>query len=564
MRLSSSKKGVQLLVSQFKKLNIRHIVFSPGSRNAPLVLGFHQDTFFENIVIPDERSAAFVALGMAQQLGEPVALVCTSGSALLNYYPAIAEAFYQKIPLFVISADRPTSWIDQGDGQTIRQKDVFKNHVLFSGELKEDASNIEEIRYNLKEIAAAYFHCCGTEKGPVHLNFPLSEPLYETSELDEKIATLQPIQIAQTAQHTTASEDVVIETCWKSSSKIMILVGQHAPDIRLKTALKAINSLPNVAVMVENTSNMIDRDFIHCIDRTLDGISEEKRPDFKPDLLISIGDAIVSKKIKKFFRNHPPKQHWRVNSFLPMMDTYQCLTKNIPVKTSYFIEKLANFPIEVSSNYGAQWKQIDFLQQEKAENAIRQLSTYCDLTVYDFLLDCIPDDSILHLGNSSVVRYSQLFNPVFTIHYFCNRGTSGIDGSVSTAVGASWIKKDKLNVLIVGDLSFFYDSNGLFNQLSLPNLRIFVINNGGGDIFNIIPGPGSTDKLIDQFVVPHAFSAKGICDTFRINYCSASNLNEIESQIGDFFLDDGIGIKLMEIFTDKSINSTELHRFLKI
>lgn len=561
---TSSKKGVQLLVSHFKKLNVKHIVFSPGSRNAPLVIGFHQDSFFETVVIPDERSAAFFALGMAQQLSEPVAIICTSGSAILNYYPAVAEAFYQNIPLMVISADRPKAWIDQGDGQTIRQDEVLKNHILYSTELRENHVTKEDAWYNSREISAAYSYCNGIVKGPVHINFPFSEPLYEQTEMEVELMEMNPIRIAKTTSMISSEDEVELKSIWKTAEKVMILVGQHAPDDRLKATLKALNSLPNVAVMVENTANMIDRDFIHCIDRTLDGIPEEKHADFAPDLLITIGGAIVSKKIKKYFRTHTPKNYWRINQNFPLMDTYQAMTRSIPMVAASFLEQLESYPTEANSNYGAQWKQVDFLQQAKAEDYIHSLTTYSDLKVYDLILDCIPDGSILHLGNSSVIRYSQLFNPVFTIQYYSNRGTSGIDGSMSTAAGASWIKKNQANVLIIGDLSFFYDSNALWNTLNIPNLRIFVVNNGGGDIFNIISGPSSTGELVDCFVAPHHFSAKGICESYHVAYFKAASLDEIESQMGEFFQQDDQGIKLMEIFTDNSVNSKELHQFLKI
>lgn len=562
---SSSKKGVQLLVSQFAQLNVKHIVFSPGSRNAPLAIAFNQHPYFEAIVIPDERSAAFYALGMGQQLNEPVALICTSGSAVLNYYPAIAEAFYQNIPLIVISADRPMDWIDQNDGQTIRQENVLKNHVRYFTTLRENHISKDDIWYNSREIATAYHASNGLVKGPVHINFPLTEPLYEQATIDSDILAVKPFSVVDGRQQIAPEEQLVLKEIWKSTEKIMILVGQHQPDAYLQQALKNLSNLPNVAIMVENTSNMLDRDFVNCIDRTLNGITEEAKEDYAPELLITIGGQIVSKKIKQFFRKYQPKHHWRVGNAMPYTDTYQSMTRSIVSNEANFVEMIEKFPSEVSSNFGNKWKQMDYLQEDRAQEYLYNLDTFCDLKVFEILLDCIPDDSHLHLANSSVIRYSQLFTPVRGINYWCNRGTSGIDGSMSTAAGASLISKNKSHTLIIGDMSFFYDSNALWNNLKLSNLRVFVINNGGGDIFNIIPGPSTTQELNTNFVCKHNLSAEGICKSYNAKYFKATNLEEIESQMHDFYSYDANNtVYVMEIFTNTANNSNELKNFLTI
>lgn len=561
---SSSKKGIQLLVNHFIQLNIQHIVFSPGSRNAPLTIAFNQHPFFKTIVIPDERSAAFYALGMAQQLNEPVALICTSGSAVLNYYPAVAEAFYQNIPLIVLSADRPIDWIDQNDGQTIRQENVLANHVRYYTSLRENHQTKSDAWYNSREISTAYHQCNGLIKGPVHINFPFTEPLYEQTELATDLLKINPAIVVDARQTLSAEEQIILKNIWKTTEKIMILVGQHQPDAYLEQALKNLSNLPNVAIMVENTSNLVDRDFIHCIDRTLSGISENEKPNFAPDLLITLGGQIVSKKIKQFFRTYSPKHHWRIGNEMPYADTYQCMTRSILSNEANCIEIFEKFTSEVNSNFGNKWKQMDFLQEEKSREYLVNNETFCDLSVFDFLLDCIPDDSHLHLANSSVIRYSQLFTPIRSINYWCNRGTSGIDGSMSTAAGASLISKNKCHTLIVGDMSFFYDSNALWNQLNLFNLRIFLINNGGGDIFNIIPGPNTTQELDSNFVYKHRFNAAGICQSYHADYYSASSFQELEAQIHDFYSFDEKGsVKIMEITTSEENNSLQLSNFFK-
>lgn len=565
MILSSSKIGVQLLISHLVKLNVKHIVVSPGSRNAPLIVAFNQHPFFETIVIPDERSAAFYALGMAQQLNNPVVLICTSGSAVLNYYPAVAEAFYQNVPLMVISADRPIDWIDQGDGQTIRQENVLKNHIRYYSQLRENHTQSTDLWYNSREISAAYHACNGKVKGPVHLNFPFTEPLYLTEELSADIESIQPNQIVDATMSIPVEIEVELKEIWKNTEKIMVLVGQHLPNERLLQALKNLNNLPNVVVMVENTSNMLDRDFVQCIDRTLNGISEEEKANFAPELLITIGGAVVSKKIKSYFRANQPKHLWKVGLEFPYMDTYQAATKSLCIDEAAFIERLEKYKMDAISNFGNKWKQMDFIQEDKAQEHLYALESFSDLKAFEVILDCVPDNSNLHLANSSVIRYSQLFNPIRTVNYWCNRGTSGIDGSLSTAAGSSFVTKEKWNTLIIGDMSFFYDSNGFWNHLKIPNLRVFLINNGGGDIFNIIPGPATTAELNENFVYKHTFEAKGICDAFGVDYFKASSLDEIESQMEEFYtFNENGSCRLMEVDTKSIVNHEELKKFLTI
>ena len=565
MEETSDKIGVQQLVAAFIAHGIKRIVFSPGSRNAPLVVAFANDLRFETVVIPDERSAAFYALGMAEESSRPVAVMCTSGSALLNYYPAISEAFYRNIPVVVVSADRPSEWVDQGDGQTIRQENVFKNHICASTTVYENPQSEDQKWFNSRTIDEVLNTAKSNTGGPIHINFPFNEPLYDrTDQPPEKKDDF--IQQFELEPRLSSKQLTQLKNTWNTASKKLILCGQIPNNSYLNEQLKQLATDKSVAIVVENTSNLQDRSFIHCIDRTISSFINDERSLFQPDLLITLGAAVISKKIKNYLRSCQPKEHWKIGASFPFMDTYQSLSTTIPMNENSFIDVLLDDGVEFKRNisrYGEQWKQLDYLVQEKHHNFI-EAAPFCDLTVFDLILDTIPEKSNLHLANSSVIRYAQLFDPIESISYYCNRGTSGIDGSVSSAIGHAIAGEDKLHTLIVGDMSFFYDSNAFWNHHVPSNVRIFLINNGGGGIFDIIPGPQKTPKGDEFFVAQHSFTASSICDAFTINYKSANSLGDIEEQLQSFFeVQDNERPVLMEIFTDGKVSGATLNKYLE-
>jgi 2-succinyl-5-enolpyruvyl-6-hydroxy-3-cyclohexene-1-carboxylate synthase len=532
-----------------------------------LSISFSESQEYTTYVIPAERSAAFYALGMAEAINEPVAVVCTSGSALLNYYPAVSEAFYRNIPLVVIAADRPKEWIDQGDGQTIRQEGVLKNHIIAETALIESPQNEDELWYNFREIDRLFNSACFTVGGPVHFNMPFNEPLYETIKYEEieKSLLLSKRSSVISKVNTFAHEEFPnLLTVFNSSLKILVLCGQMPKDNSLQNILDKLSDLPSVAIMVENTSNLVNQKFIHCIDRTINSINDENKLDYIPDLLITLGGAIVSKRIKAFFRLNPPKHHWKVGENNLYMDTFQTYPTVIASKPSIFLKELFSHCLQTnSSRYKEQWKQLDFLIELKHRDFL-SANQYSDLAVFDLVLDTIPDGSTLHMGNSSVVRYCQLFDPVSTICHTANRGTSGIDGSLSTAVGYALVKPEQLHVCITGDVSFFYDSNALWNHHLPSNLRIILVNNSGGGIFKIIPGPATTNVLDEVFVTKQGFTAEYICKTFNVHYQKATNLEELEEELYRFYVKNSEQRPvLLEIFTPQNENDKILKAYFK-
>lgn len=541
--ISSDKKMVQAFVSACFESGMDTVVCSPGSRNSSLVIAFDEHPGFTCYVIHDERSAAFIGMGMAQETGKPVGIICTSGSAMLNYYPAVAEAYYQRIPLVVISADRPEKWINQGDGQTIVQRGVYANHIEAETQLNEEMGELH-VR---NEVIRAFEAISCYSKGPIHFNVALEEPLYNTVEIPEHLP--QKIEWQPERHQLNEHETGILKEGLKLNKK-MILIGQMPKNPYFQELLKNLADDTSIAILVENTSNLVSMKWIHCIDRTLQGMTPDQEAEFAPDLLITFGGAIVSKRIKAYLRKYTPQMHWKVGYDFPEMNTYEALTHSFQVTETTFLKQLLDVKSDrIPSNFGGKWKQRDFIAQSKA-TAFLEHTPYSDLKVMELMLDCIPEQAHIHMGNSSIVRYCQLFDPIASMTYFSNRGTSGIDGSTSTAVGAALAKQDVLHVLLTGDVSFFYDSNALWNNYAIPNLRIILINNGGGGIFNIIKGPRGSRQNARYFEAQHSFNAEHLAKAFHVEYFSASNEEEALNCMNAFYSYEKDGrIKLLEIHT---------------
>ncbi|MCF6224660.1 MAG: 2-succinyl-5-enolpyruvyl-6-hydroxy-3-cyclohexene-1-carboxylic-acid synthase [Flavobacteriaceae bacterium] len=555
------KEIAQLVLQQCVVNNIENVVISPGSRNAPLTIGFVNHASISALSVVDERSAAFFALGIAQQTKKPVAVLCSSGSALLNYYPAVAEAFYSNIPLVVISADRPKYLIDIGDGQTIRQEGVFDNHILFNANLTESNT---ELLHNSKLIEKALRLAC-EHKGPVHINIAFEEPLYET--VDHLIPF--PFNIVGVQSEISANsllDEVPLEVdelqkfadIWNVSSKKMILLGENFPDTLTQTQLSHIINDPSVLVLTETTSNVYHKNFINNIDQLIFSLDEEKYKDLQPDVLLTFGGMVVSKKIKQFLRKHQPKHHWHVGNKVAY-NTYFCLRHHFKISSQLFFSQFFFLTKAKESDYQNTWLLVKKNRKKRHELYINKVQ-FSDLKVFDSVLKQIPKNSLLQLANSSIIRYSQLFDIDKSLQIFCNRGASGIDGSTSTAIGASWAQT-KPTIFITGDISFFYDSNALWNNYIKSNFRIILINNSGGGIFRFIPGPQKSDAL-EYFETPHGLNAFNLCEMYGFDYFKAKNNEELKAHLNIFYKPSKRP-GLLEIFTPPLKNDKVLKNYFK-
>jgi 2-succinyl-5-enolpyruvyl-6-hydroxy-3-cyclohexene-1-carboxylate synthase len=540
----------QSIIEILRAKGITTIIISPGSRNAPLTIGFASHPDFTCYSIADERSAAFFAVGMAQQIKKPVAVVCTSGSALLNYYPAFAEAFYSQIPFVVISADRPQSKIDIGDGQTIRQENVFANHSLFNANLTENASDENDFLIN-EAINTAF-----AKRGPVHINAPFEEPLYETvSEL-----VVEPKVISAKAKDFIYDEPISeYANIWNTSKRKLVLVGVNEPNAVEQKFLDKLANDPSVVVMIETTSNLHHPKFINTIDSIITPFTHEDFLDFQPEILLTFGGMIVSKRIKAFLRKYKPNHHWHIDD-LRAYDTFDCLTKHFEVQPNLFFQSFFMLTETVESNYNQYAQNIKTLRQKRSLEYLAKIP-FTDFKVFEKVIPALPKNSQLQISNSSPIRYAQLFDIEKSIEVFSNRGTSGIDGSTSTAIGAAVASK-KPNVFIAGDIGFLYDSNALWNNYIPKNFKIILINNGGGGIFRILPGHDETPVFNTFFETSHCLTAEHLCKMYGLNYLTASTETTLDESLKAMFSNDEKPT-LLEVFTPTLENDKVLLQYFR-
>lgn len=562
---STDKHWIHDLVHISAQKGLRHVVISPGSRSAPLVIAFHQHPDINCISIIDERAAAFFAMGMAQQLKQPVGLVCTSGSATLNYAPAVAEAFYSKIPLILYTADRPNEWIGQADGQAIRQFDIYRNYVKASYELPSAIQDADMHWYSNRIVSEAMSTCMIPDMGPVHVNVPFREPLYNTKQYNgETPKVIEATPVAHTLPNEVTEE---LMQAWQKYDNIMIVAGTHAPDATLQQAIDNIAERDNVTILAEITANLRGDYIVNTLDPALEAIPKHDKASYKPDLLITFGGPVVSKKLKRYLREHQPTEHWFVDESGDHTDTFQTLTRVIRLCPADLLQLVkSNTSNKAESTYKAQW-QLALSDATTRHNKILQEAPYCDLKVFGSLLKHLPDNGCLHLANSTPVRYVGLFdtNKLEGVSIYCNRGTSGIDGTISTAAGAAYANY-KLTTVISGDLSFFYDSNALWNKHLPANLRIVVINNGGGNIFRIIPGPGSLGQEIMEtyFETKHTASVEHMAAAFNIPYYLCTNMEELTEKLPEFFQPNTDTAVIMEVQTPNDISARILKEHMNI
>lgn len=547
----SDKKLSQTLVSLCISKGIEHIVISPGSRNAPLTIGFGENPNFKCFSIVDERAAAFFALGMAQQLQKPVAVVCTSGSAVLNYYPAVAEAFYSHIPLLVFSADRPEEFIDIGDGQTIRQENIFEKHILYSANCKEGE---EHQLQNEKEINIA-LNAAIELSGPVHINLPFSEPLYRTVET----ASVSPQNVLPREPENNKEDLSDFVEIWNKSKRKMVLVGTLFPGSLEEKYINCLAKDESVLVLTETTSNLHHPNFIPAIDQLITALDEKEFEDLQPEILLTFGGLVVSKRIKAFLRKYKPKHHWHIDQ-KSALDTYFVLSHHFKRDINDFFEEFLMKTRPVESTYLREWLNIRGHRKQLHSEYEKKID-YSDFMVFQKIFEHLPARLQLQLSNSATIRYAQLFDLPKGVEVFCNRGTSGIDGSTSTAIGAAYVS-GLPTLLITGDLSFFYDSNALWNNYIRKDFKIIVINNRGGGIFRILPGEKDTELFDTFFETKHHLSAKQLAEMYGFQYFTIENKEELESGVQTFFCHSE-GPALLEIFTPDRVNDKVLIDYFK-
>lgn len=533
---------------------IRRVVISPGSRSAPLIKAFLR-VFGDNCIsIVDERSAAYFALGLALYTDTPVMLVCTSGTAVLNYAPALAEAYYQKVSLVAVTADRPREWIDQQDNQTIRQSGIYHHIVKGFFDLPQVITTEDELWYAQRIVNEAINLSAAPSRGPVHVNVPLTEPLYDDLPLPSENIRIMEYMIPDIS--VSLPDDMVRE--WQQAGKIMIIHGQDNPDTSLSGVFKSFSRDGRVIVLAENISHAAGSHSISNSNLVL--VNSRSHSPAYPDLILHSGGQVVSKALTGYLRKAGHIPCWRIGSDSSLIDTFKLATRIIPLPPAAVYQAVAELDIpETSSSYRDSWLDTAAKVNKLATEIIRE-TPFSDLTVIDRVLQLIPDGTNLVLGNSSIIRYAQLSPVNSQIRYYANRGVSGIDGSMSTAAGIA-CASGELTLALTGDLGFLYDSNALWNRLLPANLKIVVINNGGGGIFHILKGPSDQPGFKKYVEANHPVGMEKLAAAYGLDYYYADDLAGLEDNWEPFLHGPG-SAAVFEIKTNAGISASAFRHLM--
>ena len=536
--------------------HIKQAVICPGSRSAPLALAFVRHHKINTFVIPDERSAGFIGLGLAQSSNTPVAIICTSGTAAANLYPAIIEAFYQQVPLLIFTADRPPEWIDQQDGQTIRQRNMFQNHILASYQFPVSFDHEEAKWHAEKMVSEAILKASGLSSGPVHINIPIREPFYPSA--DEKYQysnSLKVIKAPRMEMTSTVKQAEHLKNELKIHKKIMVLAGQSPLNKELINLLMKIQKNLKWVVVGDIIANIHGlQHMISSHDIILNNLSEIY--ELQPDLLITFGKTVLSKSLKTFIRTNQPAEHWQIGEDHEVIDAFKSLTKKVllnPIVFFKIVEESSLVLNKTQNNYFNRWKEKE-LQANAFVGKYFKVEKFSEFHAVQKVIAQLPEPCHLHLANSMPVRYANFIgieNNKET-EVWANRGTSGIDGCLSTALGHA-INSSDLNVIVTGDMAFFYDRNALWHSHIPSNLRVVILNNHGGGIFRLLNGPKQLDELEEYFETRQNLNAANTARDFGMKYFMVKTMDALPGILEQFF-EEKTGPSILEIETDPKIN----------
>jgi 2-succinyl-5-enolpyruvyl-6-hydroxy-3-cyclohexene-1-carboxylate synthase len=580
---------VEQLIAVCVAAGVRDFVIAPGSRSAPLTVALSRRDDVTCRVVYDERSAGYIALGLAQQTRRAVGLVCTSGTAAVNFGPAVVEAFYQGVPLLVLTADRPPEWIDQQDNQAIHQHALYAPHVRASFSLPLDDGHPDTPWFVQRIASQAVTLAQGWEPGPVHINVPLREPLYPPPghrAAPPLAAPAHQVTAAAPALHEEAWTPLLAQ--WQAAPRKLIVAGQHPPDAALAAALDALLAADGSAALFADIAANL-----HVLaqgssqrDLALGGSDPATLDALRPDLIVNFGGQVTSKYLKKLLRGHTIPL-WHVRPSLIAPDTYQALRTVIPSRPAAFFTQLVdrlgvgagNENNSTPRRKGAMAQRPDHGAAFDYTNAWEQMETqgatglagllatepFGEFAAVAQVLAALPAGAHLQLGNSMAIRYAN-FAGLHPAHLpgriDSNRGVSGIDGTVSTAVGAALANPQTLTLLLVGDLGFFYDRNGLWHAHLPPNLRIVLLNNHGGGIFDIIEGPDRLEDAVRRpfFLTPQPLTAARTAADFGLRYWQVDTAAGLAAALPGFF-DPKTGPALLEVETDMAVNRQVFQSF---
>ena len=491
---------------------------------------------------------------MAQQLNRPVVLICTSGSAALNYGPAVAEAYYQQVPLLVLTADRPAEWIEQWDGQTIRQENIYGPYIKASFAFPDEVAHTDKLWHAKRLVKEALITTVAYPMGPVHINIPLREPFYPTSEEQYPFETTNQesiFEVPPTVSILKEESAIQIKSQLGNYKKILILAGQQRPDSNIKKLLKNITNNHQAVVVTDIISNMSHPGTITHHDFFL----ADKPGALVPDLIISFGKSIISKALKLFLRESKAS-HWHVQLQGKVPDPFRHLNQIIRLNPATFLDFFEEESKPVNQDFEKSWlKKNNFIRKNLP--VVLKKAPFGELKALDKILKVLPPYAKIHIANSMTIRnvnFLGLEENDFEI--ICNRGTSGIDGSNSTAVGCTFTTKEPV-ILLTGDMAFFYDRNAFWHQYNMANLRIILFNNHGGGIFRMIEGPSALPEMEEYFETHQKLNGSNLAKDFGFNYQLVQNMEELQSELKLFFY-ESVSPKILEIKSSSQINTQTL------
>ena len=555
----SNKENVNILTALLVAHGVRHAVVCPGSRNAPIVHNLNECPDIACYPVTDERSAGFYALGMSQALTKPVCVkepvvVCvTSGTALLNLAPAIAEAYYQRWPLVVISADRPPQWIDQLDGQTLPQPDALGRFVAKAVSLPEPRDD-EERWYCNRLVNEALLK--SREGFPVHINVPIAEPLFSFT--TQTLPAQRKIELIGSLMNNRLFHETFLSAFFQAR-KPMVIVGQtYFDDSCMAADLYEIGAY--AVVLSESLTNTVERCHFDEVLPLLEGDDS-----YKPDFILYLGGTLVSKRLKRFIRGLSDVSVWSVSEDGAVYDTFMHLTGiikgSVYEATVLLMDAIEQSTATHTETFVERWNR---LLQRASAHADAYEPAYSQMAAVKWFERRIEEKKIskktsFHYANSAAIRLAN----IYACHYvYCNRGVNGIDGSLSTAAGFSLVKDDTV-YCVIGDLSFFYDQNALWNQNLKGNFRVLLLNNGKGGIFNMLPGLEQS-PVRDSFVAAsHQTSAEGICQQNHVVYLRADDMEQMQKGIETLLSLESDRPVLLEVFTNASEDESAYRLYFK-
>ncbi len=557
----------RILLDVLEAHGVKDIVASPGSRNAPLLISC---SYRENLrvqVVADERNAAFIALGMAMVSRKPVVVICTSGTALYNYAPAVAEAFYQGVPLIVISADRPFHWIDQQDSQTLIQPGALSKIVKKSFDIPVVSEN-KEIEWFVNRIAnEAMLLASSNKPGPIHINLQIDGPLSNT--IDSFQEKQRIIQIIPGAANL-AAKDIKYLFSRLYGKRILIVAGFMPPDNELNQHITLFSSLPGVVVLCETLSNLHLKGNPYAIDSVIAGLSKETKEELRPDVVISLGGALVSRMLKEYIRQQAPEV-WTLGDTYFGVDVFKNLSLNICVSPSFFFKTFyhtfrkhyrKNPDVKEDLNkYTSQWRTTSEKQLEIRDRYVKN-ANWSELKAFDIILNSIPKNANLFLSNGTPVRYAQLFTESIPHASYSNRGVSGIDGTSATALGCSLAFKGQ-TILISGDMSFNYSPTIMGYPFIPASFKIIVINNKGGGIFRFISPTRYIEHRDRFFCADPNVPVKELAHTYKWDYIEANSEESLVKGIS-LFLNSSRNTILEVVIDDEEYSASLLRKYMRL